>query len=815
MSERPALAVLGALLLSGGFAFAQNTNLIAAQQALAEGMPQIAIRKLLAALDVDHLEMADRDRATELLAAAQLADGHADQALVTIGPVVERGSSSARLLQANALLAQRRWTEARAGYHALTQQSQPPLAALLGEAECLQALERPGEAISVLEAANALAPRSHSTLRLRLASLLTETRKTKRAHAILATVKPAHPIEEKWKLYIEGRLFLLEGHADSAQAAFERMVRDPEGLTPGLLAGAALGTSDARAVLHGYDDADKPIETFLWRYPDSPFLEQVFARLDQVYAQQDKPGEDQLQRMSQKQPPRCAALAHFYVARMQMREKKPEKAAQALLSFLRLYPEHPLLPSVHLMQADLLIAQADYPAAVRALEAAERRTRSGEQRAEIQLRTGMVLFRQGQYLLAANEFRRAAERSPRLRENAAFDAALAALGQKNYERFLDEYREFTERFPGSALRGELIAEQGLTQARFGDPRSEDTLQLFLTQFPSHPRRGEAHLALAELAFLKDDPQAAGRYLKVANEVSVQPEFSEGAAYLAIFLADSQPQTDPQDTIERALDFLRRHPKSPLLPEVRMKLGQVYFRTSNFPAAQEQFSLLATENPARPEAEMALFLAGQSAMQWIDPGAVDRALPFFVEVIKRDGPLKLYAQQQQAIAQSVLHNEKDAVTLYDLILDAHPPAEPELRYAAFAGKGDNLLILGRKDPKQLEAAIDVFDQLAALPEVPAAWRNQALYKRARALDQLSRTAEALAGYYNVLEAGGPETREFFWFYKAGFDAARIFQEKQDWKSAIAIYTKMSRLEGPRAAESKQQAEQLRLKHFIWE
>jgi outer membrane protein assembly factor BamD (BamD/ComL family) len=125
----------------------------------------------------------------------------------------------------------------------------------------------------------------------------------------------------------------------------------------------------------------------------------------------------------------------------------------------------------------------------------------------------------------------------------------------------------------------------------------------------------------------------------------------------------------------------QHPASPLLPEIRLKLGQVYFRNEDYANAETQFATLAKESPASPYAENALFLAGQSAMKTINPDAVGRALELFDQVVKREGPLKLYARQQQAIVQSGLRNEAEAIKLYDIILAAQPPPEPELRYAA--------------------------------------------------------------------------------------------------------------------------------------
>ena len=98
---------------------------------------------------------------------------------------------------------------------------------------------------------------------------------------------------------------------------------------------------------------------------------------------------------------------------------------------------------------------------------------------------------------------------------------------------------------------------------------------------------------------------------------------------------------------------------------------------------------------------------------------------------------------------------------------------------------------------------------------AVWRNQALYKKAKALEQLGRQEEALATFYDVLNAPAPAEHEYFWFYKAGFDAARTYEKQENWKSAIGIYEKMVKLEGPRTAEAQGRLRQVRLEHFIWD
>ena len=241
-----------------------------------------------------------------------------------------------------------------------------------------------------------------------------------------------------------------------------------------LLAGATLGLAECRIALHGWEGADKPIETFLWRYPENAWIELVFRRLDQIYAHQRRPEESELQKWAdpRKPPSRRAALAQFYVARLQVRGGKTEKAMASLDAFVRRFREHPLVPQAHILRADVFLGRNQLREAVAALEAAERLVTDDAFRAEIELRQGLVQFQQGEFLLAAASFDRAAGKSPRLRDIATFDAALAWLNQQNDERFFQHYAVLGERLPDSDLRGTLLLEHGLVQARRQDARDK-------------------------------------------------------------------------------------------------------------------------------------------------------------------------------------------------------------------------------------------------------------------------------------------------------------------------------------------------------
>jgi tetratricopeptide (TPR) repeat protein len=785
-----------------------------AREALAESIPQVAVQKLRALLAMRGLSVEERAAAQRELGAALFAAGQSEEALQAVETLAGFGDPAARLVKARILSGMERWSEALPLYRELVAAPMPADSARLGLAESLAALGQAGEAVAVLEAFVGEHPQA-VTARLRLASLLIETGDLRRAGQVIFATTPQTPAEATWKRYLEGRRLLKAGQAATALAIFDELSREPQQMVEGVQFGAALGASEAVRKLQGPGMADTPLEQFIARSPASPFLDAAFQRLDQIYAQQDHPSETELRQWSKDASPRVAALARFYGARMRVRAKNPDGAMKMLNQLIESAPESPLVPSARLMQADLLMAKGDLTAAVEAVETAERQTKDDAQRAEIELRKALVHYRQGEWLLAANSFHRAGERSAKLRPHATFDAALAALALRNYDGFFADYQALSAASPDNPLRSVLLLEQGLTQARTGDARAAETLELFLHHFPHHPRQGEARLALAELAFATQDRQAASRYLRAVNDSAPDRDTTEHAAYLGVFVAAETSPAADAEVIERAKAFLRDYPKSALAPEVRMKLGQLYVRAGDHANAETQFTLLAQEQATGPHAEAALFLAGQSAARVLNAGAADRALALFSEVVKREGPLKLYARQQQAIVQSQLGNAGAAVDLYNAILTATPPPEAELRAAALCGKGDNLRDLGRKDPKQIEAAIAAFDELAATPGVTPAWRNQALYKKGQGLKNLTRTEEALTAWYDVLDKAAPDARDYFWYYKAGFDAADLLRSQQQWKSAVGIYEKMARTAGPRAAEAKQLASQLRLEKFLWE
>ena len=566
-----------------------------ALRALDEGVAEVAVVKLREQLALS-LDPAIRREAKTKLAEALLAAGRTDEAFQqATDPEVQ-----APLLEGRIQAAVGHWEEALALYAAVAADPKAPQysQALLGKAECLHALGRLQEAASVLEPLAASGPAAVS---LRLAECRLEQNQIDLSVRILSGIRgPLTEAERKWKQYLEAQMLLAQNQMAEAFDKFEALQRDPRYLTSSMLVGIALGMTDSRTELTGLTAADDILEQFLWKHPESPSLGMLFQKLDEVYGGEENPSLGELEKWSKRgEPALRAGYATYYWAKGLVREAKPERALAVLEKFPTRFPGHPLLARALLLQGRLLADCSKGDAAQKTLEEALRAVSEPRLRGEIALAAAEAHFKAGEYVLAATVYRGAGEQTPAFAEIAGFNIALCWLHQGNYTRFAQEYADFSRLFPESPLRPDLVLEEGLLRARQHDPQAEPALRQFLADFPAAPRAAEARLALAELRYADGDPAGSRQFLRVVNENPAPIKTAEQSDFLALFVADAANPPDDEKVLALCREFIERHPASPHLPEVRMKLGQVCFRSGDFAGAQTQFETLALETPGSP------------------------------------------------------------------------------------------------------------------------------------------------------------------------------------------------------------------------
>ncbi|HEY3601455.1 MAG TPA: tetratricopeptide repeat protein [Chthoniobacterales bacterium] len=818
MKQRHLLIGLALLVSLGEFSRADTVGALQnATAPLDAGVPEVAIERLQTLLAQN--PSADlRQISTVKLAEAFVRTAKPEQALERLsGPALTK-SSQAEFWRAQALAALGRWAEALPFYRevAADQKFGQRAEATLGEAESLRALRRYDEAIAVLQSLERF-PNWGTRAKLGIANLQLDKGELVAADHLLRETKPQQLTERSERRFLLGRLSLAQGNPGRAIETLSVILKRPEGVSHPLLIATLFTVADAHLETGTPEAGDDVLEQFIDHHPEDPALPAVFAKLDQLYQKERKPSTHELERWMRDSAQPRQALAQWYFARSELRSGNRDKAIALLAELGRGDVRAPSLGEADLELAQLHLASGEWEPAIVAAEAIKAQNAPPALQERAAWLIAEAQYRRGELEKAASIYDRLAQESSSRSGEALFNAAVCWLRLDRQNDFATDYRKISNDPGARSIQGELLLEEGLVQAAQGKAEATATLRKFIADFPQSVRRSEAWVALAELAFhaQRPDLNAARNDLARARQAKPTPVALERADYLQIWIEDSAPSGNEATVIAAASQFLARHPDSRSAAEVRMKLAEAYYRRGDFANAQTQFELLAQQKPEAPLAEKALFFAARSAMSSMGATALDHALALLDQVVKLGGDLKWAARNEEATIERRLGKNTEALALYDEVLKHE--AKPAERREALCGKGDIYYDMGAADPENYRRALEFYEQLASEPGAPPFWRNQAEFKKGKALEKLNNKTAALTTYYGVIEAGGrPEAQhEFFWFYKAGFNAAHLLEEAKDWKAAVAVYQKLAAIGGTRSEEAKARLTQLRLEHFLWE
>ena len=790
-----------------------SAELVEATKPLLQGVPEVAVVRLRMLLDRSS-SYAEWDAVAEKLAEAQVAAKQSAEALALLEDSRIHEFEWVKFWRAQALASLHRWAEALPLYEELgaKQSSSFRAAATFGAAEALRALERPDDALAkltVLVDDKEWATRAQ----LRLAELYFGKGDATNARRVLDDIQPRSLAERKERRLMRGRLELILRRPDRAISAFEAVVHKPEDIPNETLVAALLGIADAHLQLKTPESGDDVIEQFINRHPADAGLPVLFAKLDQLYTAERRPSPSALEKWvrSPEQPRRT--FARWYLARLEVHVGHRDRARQLFTQLRQGEVKSPAIAPALMEFAQLEMEEQHFDEAIAILKEASSLRPEPSLLDRINLLTAQAQYAANRFEAATAAFEQIGHSASPWAKVALFNACAAWLQLGNRGRFVADYGELEKQGGDEESRASLRLEEGLLQAARGDKKAVETLQKFIRDFPRNPRVSEAWVGLAELAFHSSPPRLTEAQKNLARSADSNPTAAamERADYLRIWIEDSADGNETE-AVDLAKRFLEQHSASPFAPEVRMKLAEIYYRRQDFANAQTQFELLAQQNPDSSLGEKALFFAAKSAMSSMGERSLDRAIVLFDEVVRLNGALRWAARNEQAVIERKLGKPKDALVLYDEVLKSDA-AQPEKR-EALCGKGDIFFEMGGN--ANYQQAIQIYDQLASDKNEPVHWRNQALFKKALCLEKKSDRAGALETFYKILEDEGSPGghRELFWYYKAGFNAARLLEEDSKWESAAAIYERLVAAGGDRSEEAKARLNQLRLEHFLW-
>jgi TolA-binding protein len=810
------ICLIGLMGLMGSFSRAEvSPELAEASSPLAEGVPEVAVARLRALLENNLPEEQWRAIAATLVEALIAADQPAD-ALNLLDDARLQQVASTAFWRAQALASLDRWNEALPFYERVAAERGSPLRteALFGAAEMLRALSRGDEALKTLSSL-LHEKRWNVRARLRSVELFLDKSDTVQARQMLDETQPTSSAERNELRFLRSRLELMQHHPERALGTFESLVKKPEGASHALVLAALFGIADAHLQLKTPETGDDFLEDFIDHHPHDVDLPLLFAKLDELYRAERKPARVELERWTREAEQPRRAFAQWHLARIELRAGHRDRALQLFSGLRSSEAKVPALALGLLEFAQLELEDRHFEGALAILEQARSLKPETTLLDRINLLAARAQYQAKQFEKATAAFDQVAHSGSAFATTSLFNASLGWLQLGDHARFLADLHELEKKGDADS-RAELRLEEGLVQAAKGERTAADSLQNFLRDFPQNPRASEAWVTLAELAFHAAPPRLDEARKNLARAADSKPTATarERGDYLMIWIEDSVGDNEAK-VIELATNFLKQHESSSVAADVRMKLAELYYRRQDFANAQTQFQILAQQNPSGPVAEKALFFAAESAMSSMSPHSLDRAIVLFDQVVRLNGGLKWAARNEQAVIERKLGKPQDALSLYDEVLKNE--AKPGEKREALCGKGDIFFDMGSDDPRNYGRAIEAYEQLANVANEPGHWRNQALFKKGICLEKKADRDGALATFYQVLEGQMRPERppEFFWFYKAGFNAARLLEDDAKWNSAAAIYQKLVAAGGTRSDEAKARLNRLRLEHFLWE
>ena len=779
-----------------------------------EGVAEVAVYQLQKLLPA--LKGPDAIAAKEKLAQALIAAQRSLDALGLVDEPALRDSPNGKFLRAQALAGLNRYEEALPLYREIANNKSfsQRSAAEFGAAEMLRALDREDEAIRAYHALKD-DPRFAISASLREAELLIEKQDGAMAKRVLDGTQAKITTDKRQKRLLHARIELLNRHPEKAIGFLDSLVKKPEGESRETTIAALFTMADAHLQMNTPEAGDDYLEEFIDRHPSDPALPQVFAKLDQVYRAERKPPRNELEKWTRDSVQPRRGFARWYLAQNELRAGRREEATRQFEQIRAAVPIPAALTPALLQYAGMQIETGKINEGLAILTEAEKTNPPSKVREQIEFESGRAMYAALKFQDAASRFERLANNRSTVVPAALFNASLAWLQADDQAKAERDKLELLKR--GEVEEGaEVSLEQALAAAERGEKSAAALLQDFVRRFPDHARVSEARIALAEIAYHAAPPKLedAERNLAAARGAHPTELAVEHADYLAIWLADARA-ADSDRVIAAARDFLHAHPRSSLAAEVRLKLAESHFRRQDFASAQTEFETLGQENPKSGLTEQALFLAAQSAMASMASHSLDHALELLTQVVAMKGDFRWAARNEQAAIERRLGKPEDAQALYNEVLkgDARGTEKRE----ALCGKADIFFEQGNANAANLERAVGIYDQLANEAANQPHWRNQALFKKGVCLEKESNRDGALATFYRILEFNPSPDKppEFFWFYKAGFNAARLLEEQQKWEAAAVIYEKLVAANGPRSEEAGARLGQLRLEHFLWQ
>jgi len=633
--------------------------------------------------------------------------------------------------------------------------------------------------------------------------------------AVLAT-KPEPGLAFETEYWL-GEAYVANGQPDAGITAYQKITNDPKAFPKLRVAQAFLGLGRAEHTLHQDDQAMLAYEqAYKLTDNESTRLEAFRAYLQSARAGGQLPeAVIKLQEFA-KSSDASAPAALLAIGSALSENREDDKAIGILESLLVAYPTCPQIPAANYQLGQLYSRTGKPDQAIKALQSCIDANSDPVLVRSARFQLGYVLLRQTHdYAGASAQFAQISDGTDAAAENAAYNYLLAQAYLGKSDVFMKAEADFEKRFPKSLHAKEIALAEG--QLLANQNKTDDAKAVYQKAIGlGGVDAGQLTLlnALANLQYQTND--LAGARATYQAIVTQFPNDALDAAQHGVLL-DYELKKLNEDQVEQALvQLAEKYKNVPGAPEAYFRLGEFYFYRQDFVKAQDAFQQLISNYPNSSNVDHAYFYAGQAALSHQDYSAAKSLL----EKVPDASPFKPDARLWEGKVFQQQHLFSQAVPLFDAVLATEKTGDDFVQ--ANLLKGECLFEMGATDPANYPKSVAAFDQILKGKEGSIAERNEAAVRKAKCLDKMGQTGDAMALYLDVLygrvagdDSTSPTPPEFSWQFKAGMEAGSLREKEKDWRGAIEIYKRLEQIGGAHQQLIHDLINKLRRDNYIYE
>ncbi|MCF7855300.1 MAG: tetratricopeptide repeat protein [Candidatus Pacebacteria bacterium] len=549
-----------------------------------------------------------------------------------------------------------------------------------------------------------------------------------------------------------------------------------------------LQQADMLLKLDRFEPAIQALEQFKNDYPDASEVIPVEFRLAQLLREEKK----------------LTAAANYFGNVAEAERASPSMRYQAALR-----------------RAWCFMDAEHYDDATQAFSKAAKLGTSNEEVATAYFLAAEAAYRVGNYTNAAMLYQTVADEysGTSYAEKARFRQAESRAQANLYSDAALVFKQFLEEYPESDERDEALLQRGIALKNSGSfEDAVDLLSTFATEYPDNPKvpralmeafaaakaTGNVETTLTFLTRLIDNYPESD-LIPYALYQRIHVHFLHG--HFAAALTDSDR-------------FLKDYARLPTAADVMLWLGDYYANVGNHVTAEQNYMKVVSSHPDLPQAQTALFEAAMSAYSREDYSRVELLLTQLTKQYSENAVTNVHARAEMLYGDTLSQQSQYRSALEHFQKAEELAKEGRLFDAAKGRAGDMLYSLAATDGqteeervKLLKQAEETFAELVSGDDVAADLREIAQYRLAKTLEKQGNIDAATDAYLSIvyeydIDLGNGKVRDWYYFARSGYDAARLLVMAEDYEDAARVYERLAEAGIPTAKDALEKARQIR-------